>query len=153
MRLGLALPLPLSHTKSLPGDKHCPLAHAKPPLLFPGFSCLKSEFILSIVQFNIVVFNMFYGLVFPSDVSSPFITAVPEVSTASLSDRGPPWGLIFILWLMFTEHLELFGRKSLHFPKKTPVPTYFSYHLTGKAHVGVLAVRVICWAILKFAFK
>lgn len=54
---------------------------------------------------------------------------------------------------MFTEHLELFGRKSVHFPKKSPVPTYFSYHVTGKARAGVLNVWVICWAILRFAFK
>lgn len=64
------------------GDKHCPTAHTRPPLLFPGFSCLKSEFILSIVEFNTVGFNMFSALGFPSDVPSPFITALPKVNMA-----------------------------------------------------------------------
>jgi len=54
---------------------------------------------------------------------------------------------------MFTEHLKLFSRKSLHFTKKTPVPTYFSYPLTGKACAGVLDARVICWAILRFTVQ
>lgn len=101
-------------------DKHCPPAHARPPLLFPGFSCLQSEFILSIMEFNTVDFSMFYGLDLPSDVSSPFITAVPKVSRA----YGVT-GATVRIHICFVANVytvpEAVSTKSLYFPKKAPV--------------------------------
>lgn len=124
-----------SHTSlSSPAGQSCRLDQPKRPLLL-----LSSFSFLNIGSLNVPVLwpslILWVLICFMGWFSFRCFLTLHQSSSRSKQGfpewSGPHWGWVFILWLLLTEHLELFSGKSLGFGKKTSLPTHCPCPLTG----------------------